>query len=112
MLSMASITSCLAICIILLVFVFNRYGLDFPMEFFELFSVLSPPSGALYESSPELHDREEFAAERDPNESRCVFLFHGVILFLSVLLKDGPPVRDFRILSADPPPPPPPGPRP
>ena len=40
----------------------------------------------------------EFAAGCDSYESCGISMFHGVVLFLGVFLKDGPPLRDSKIL--------------
>ena len=57
-----------------------------------------------------LANDEEFAAECDSDKSCCVFLFHRVVLFPGVFLKNGPLLRDLGIISAGPggPPLPPP----
>ena len=86
------------------------------VEFCKFLPVECSPFGAIYKTiALVLANDVNFAAERDPDESCCVFLFHGVILFSGVFLKDGPPLRDFGNYfcgSWGSPLPPPPGPRP
>ena len=66
------------------------------VELCEFLSVECSPFGALYEAvALVLANDVDFAAECDSDESCCVFLFHGVVLFLDVFLKDGPPLRFF-----------------
>lgn len=69
------------------------------VELCKFLSVAFSPFGALYEAvALVLANDVEFAAKCDSDESCCVFLFHGVVLFLGVFLKDGPPLRDSKIL--------------
>lgn len=66
------------------------------VEFHKFLSVAFSPFGALYEAvALVLANDVDFAAECDSDESCCVFPFHGVVLFLGVFLKDGPPLREF-----------------
>ena len=69
------------------------------VESCEFLSVACSPFSALYKAvALVLANDVDLAAERDSDESCCVFLFHGVVLFLGVFLKDGPPLRDSKIL--------------
>ena len=65
------------------------------VELCKFLSVECSPFGALYEAiALVLANDVDFAAERDSDKSCCIFLFHGVVLFLGVFLKDGPPLRE------------------
>lgn len=57
------------------------------------------PFGAIYEAVALVLAKDiEFVALCDSYEGCGVFMFHGVVLFLGVFLKDGPPLRDSKIL--------------
>ena len=57
------------------------------------------PFGAIYEAVALVLAKDiEFVALCDSYESCGIFMFHGVVLFLGVFLKDGPPLRDSKIL--------------